>query len=157
VQATSKGLCPPPPTEGQLVLGAPDETLHGKPVQLRSGALAAYRRMVAEAKAQGLARHGEALKLVSGYRGPDEEAARCVDGGCNTVTRAHCSAHRTGMALDLYLDHLAGQGPTSSDDANRAAMARSPEYRWLVANAGRFGFVNYPFEPWHWEWTGEPL
>jgi zinc D-Ala-D-Ala carboxypeptidase len=20
----------------------------------------------------------------------------------------------------------------------------------------RFGFVNYPFEPWHWEWTGEP-
>ena len=20
-----------------------------------------------------------------------------------------------------------------------------------------FGFVNYAYEPWHWEWTGEPL
>ena len=25
----------------------------------------------------------------------------------------------------------------------------------LVTRATRFGFVNYPFEPWHWEWTGE--
>jgi D-alanyl-D-alanine carboxypeptidase len=36
-------------------------------------------------------------------------------------------------------------------------MARSPLYRWMVVNAGRFGFVNYAYEPWHWEWTGEPL
>ena len=35
-------------------------------------------------------------------------------------------------------------------------MVAAPAYRWLVANADRFGFVNYPFEPWHWEWTGEP-
>ena len=34
-------------------------------------------------------------------------------------------------------------------------MSRTPAYRWLVANADRFGFVPYPFEPWHWEWTGE--
>jgi LAS superfamily LD-carboxypeptidase LdcB len=34
-------------------------------------------------------------------------------------------------------------------------MTRTATYRWLLANAGRFGFVNYPFEPWHWEWTGE--
>jgi hypothetical protein len=27
----------------------------------------------------------------------------------------------------------------------------------MVANAARFGFVNYPFEPWHWEWTGAPI
>ena len=25
--------------------------------------------------------------------------------------------------------------------------------RWLVANGHRFGFHNYPFEPWHWEWA----
>ena len=37
----------------------------------------------------------------------------------------------------------------------RLYMTKTPTYRWLVANAGRFGFVNYPFEPWHWEWTGE--
>ena len=37
----------------------------------------------------------------------------------------------------------------------------SPQYRWMVANAGRFGFVHpgwatqNPFEPWHWEF-GHP-
>ena len=29
-----------------------------------------------------------------------------------------------------------------------------PAYRWLVRYAARFGFVNYAFEPWHWEWVG---
>jgi D-alanyl-D-alanine carboxypeptidase len=111
--------------------------------------------MYAAARSAGLA-HGEVLKLVSGFRGPAEEAARCADGGCNTRTRAHCSAHRTGLAMDLYLDHLPGQDVTSTANANRAAMARTPAYRWLVANADRFGFLPYPFEPWHWEWTGEP-
>ncbi len=36
-------------------------------------------------------------------------------------------------------------------------MVQTPAYRWLLANARRFGFVNYVFEPWHWEWTGEPI
>jgi LAS superfamily LD-carboxypeptidase LdcB len=22
-------------------------------------------------------------------------------------------------------------------------------------NAGRYGFVNYPYEPWHWEYVGD--
>ena len=26
----------------------------------------------------------------------------------------------------------------------------------LAVIAAAFGFVPYPFEPWHWEWTGEP-
>lgn len=156
VQQTSKGLCPAAPSDAALSVARPDEVYGGRPIQLRTGALAAYRAMVAAAKAQGLAGRGELLKLVSGYRGPAEEAARCSAGGCNTVTRAHCSAHRTGLALDLYLDHPPGTDPTSTDDANRTAMAHTPEYRWLVAHAGDFGFLPYPYEPWHWEWTGEP-
>ena len=155
VQLTSKGICPPPPADAALATARPDEAYGGKPIQLRAGALAAYRSLVAAAKAEGLARQPEVLKLVSGFRGPAEESARCADGGCNTLTRAHCSAHRTGLAMDLYLGHAGGMDPTSTDDANRAAMAATPEYRWLVANAGRFGFLPYPFEPWHWEGTGE--
>jgi LAS superfamily LD-carboxypeptidase LdcB len=27
----------------------------------------------------------------------------------------------------------------------------------MIRNAGRFGFINYAYEPWHWEWTGEPV
>ena len=43
----------------------------------------------------------------------------------------------------------------STADPNRLFLSRTVTYRWLLANASRFGFVNYPFEPWHWEWTGE--
>jgi zinc D-Ala-D-Ala carboxypeptidase len=155
VQQTSKGLCPAAPADTALAAAAPGETFWDKPIQLRETALGAYRRMVAAAKSAGVAQ-GDVLKLVSGYRSPAEEAARCEDGSCNTLTRAHCSAHRTGLAIDLYLDHAAAQDPTSADDANRAAMARTPAYIWLVRHADAFGFLPYPFEPWHWEWTGEP-
>jgi D-alanyl-D-alanine carboxypeptidase len=52
------------------------------------------------------------------------------------------SNHGWGLALDL------GCGIQRS---------RSAQYRWMVANAGRFGWVHPawavhdPFEPWHWE------
>ena len=36
---------------------------------------------------------------------------------------------------------------------SRLHMTRGPTYRWLVRNAGRFGFVPYVYEPWHWEWV----
>ena len=58
--------------------------------------------------------------------------------------------------MDVYLGAARGFGPDSSADANRLYLSRSQAYRWLVYNAWRFGFVNYVFEPWHWEWTGEP-
>jgi len=52
------------------------------------------------------------------------------------------SNHGWGLAVDL------GCGIQSS---------RSAQYRWMAANAGRFGWVHPawafhdPFEPWHWE------
>ena len=155
VQLTSKGACPVSPDPSTLAAARPDEAYGGKLIQLRPGALAAYRRMVAAARAQGLARQAPLLQLVSGYRGPAEEAARCEDGSCNTLTRANCSAHRTGLALDLYLPPAMGHDPVSTAEDDRRHMTASPEYRWLVANAGSFGFLPYPFEPWHWAWTGD--
>jgi LAS superfamily LD-carboxypeptidase LdcB len=96
------------------------------------------------------------LTIFSGYRSPEYDAARCRNqGNCQGIVRATCSAHRTGLAMDFYLGSAPGFAPDSSDDANRLTISRSPAYRWLVANAAHFGFVNYPFEPWHWEWTGE--
>lgn len=44
------------------------------------------------------------------------------------------------------------------------SFASSPEYKWLLDNAAKFGFyLSYPegnqdgiiFEPWHWQWLGE--
>jgi hypothetical protein len=58
--------------------------------------------------------------------------------------------------MDLFLGAAPGYPPDSSADPNRLYQSRSNAYLWMVAHARQFGFVNYPFEPRHWEWTGEP-
>jgi len=156
VRFTSGGTCPETP---DLITAARiDEGYGGKQVWMRPKALEAYRRMVAAARAEvpEIAADPRNLTIFSGYRSPSADAARCqAEGNCDGVVRARCSAHRTGLAADMYVGQAPGYGPDSSADANRLFMTQTPTYRWLVANAGRFGFVNYPFEPWHWEWTGE--
>jgi zinc D-Ala-D-Ala carboxypeptidase len=159
VRLSAQRVCPNPPAEGAIVQATPAEGYGGKAILLRPGALAAYRRMAAAARAEDprIAADPRNLTLFSGYRSPAADAARCVsENNCSGLVRATCSAHRTGLAMDLYVGQAPGFGPDSSADVNRRFMSRTPTYRWLVANADRFGFVPYPFEPWHWEWTGEP-
>ncbi|WP_372782433.1 M15 family metallopeptidase [Phenylobacterium sp.] len=158
VRLSAQGVCPAAPAAGQLASAAVAEGYAGKAIQLRPGALAAYRRMAAAARTEDprIAADPRNLTIFSGFRSPESDAARCAkEGNCNGVVRATCSPHRTGLAMDLYVGQAPGFGPDSSADANRLFMSRTPAYRWLVANADRFGFVPYPFEPWHWEWTGE--
>ena len=158
VRLSARGVCPNPPAASALSWASPAESYGGKPVQLRPGALGAYRQMVAAARRESpqVATDPRNLALFSGFRDPAADAARCVrEGNCNGVQRATCSAHRTGLAMDVYVGQAPGFSPDSSADANRAFMSRTATYRWLVENADRFGFVPYPFEPWHWEWTGE--
>jgi hypothetical protein len=158
VRLSAQGVCPAPPAAGGLGAATLAEGYGGKAIQLRPAALAAYRRMAAAARAEDprIAADPRNLTIFSGYRSPAADAARCVaDNNCNGLVRATCSPHRTGLAVDLYVGQAPGFGPDSTADANRLFMSRTPSYRWLVANADRFGFVPYPFEPWHWEWTGE--
>ena len=158
VRINNTGVCPGAPPPSGLNTARPDESYGGKTIQLRPGALEAYRRMVAEAKTAGVIRRPEALTIFSGFRDPAADAARCArDNNCQGLVRTICSAHRTGLAMDVYIAAAPGFGPDSSADDNRRAMARSPVFQWMVVNAGRFGFVNYAYEPWHWEWNGEPL
>lgn len=152
------GLCPDSPEEDRLSQASPTESRWDKPIKLRPGALGAYRRMVAAAKQDvpQLAVEPELLRIFSAYRSPVSDDARCAsDGNCNGLVRAACSAHRTGLAMDIMVGHAPGSRADSTEDFNRLYQSRTAVYRWLIANAGRFGFVNYPFEPWHWEWTGE--
>ena len=158
VQLSAQHICPEAPAESVLALATPLEGYAGKAIQLRAGALAAYRRLAAAARAEDprIAEDPRSLTIFSGYRSPAADAARCArDGNCDGVVRATCSPHRTGLAMDLYVGQAPGFGPDSSADPNRLAISRGAAYRWLVSNADRFGFVPYPFEPWHWEWTGE--
>jgi peptidoglycan hydrolase CwlO-like protein len=48
------------------------------------------------------------------------------------------SQHEIGLAIDF------------SNCSSRSTAC----YRWLAANAARFGFYNLPSEPWHWSTTG---
>ena len=158
VALRGEGVCPDPPDPSTLVAVWPEETFGGKVVVLRQTTLLALRRMIAAAKRAVPDDGGEPnrLTLFSGFRSPSDDAARCeAEGNCNGLVRAQCSAHRTGLAVDLVIGALPGSTVDSSADANRLYQTQTPTYRWLVANAKRFGFVNYVFEPWHWEWTGQ--
>lgn len=149
VRQTRDGSCPPAASEATLQAARPDEGYWGKTVQLTPQALAAYRRLRDAARKEVPGpKDRHFLTLVSGFRPPD---AVYVRGG---PARAGCSAHRTGTAVDLYVGALPNTDPTSTADANRSFQAGTPLYRWLAANAGRFGFVPYPYEPWHWEYAG---
>ena len=157
VRLRASGVCPQPPSAETLEALAPGDSADSRPMLLRPGALAAYRRMVADARrAPSLATRPDLLKVFSAYRDPARDAARCAaEANCQGIVRAACSAHRTGLAIDVVLDTAPGYAVDSSADANRLAMVRGDAYRWLLAEAPRYGFVNYAFEPWHWEWTGE--
>jgi hypothetical protein len=151
--------CPEPPSDAELVAAAPSEAYGAKPMRLKPGALDALRRMTAAARAVSpqIAGDPRNLRIFSAFRDPAADLARCLaDGSCDNRRRTWCSAHRTGTAVDLYLGQAPGYGPDSTALDSRLYLSRTPTYRWLVANAWRFGFVNYAYEPWHWEWTGDP-
>lgn len=151
-------ICPPGADETTLEPLKPDEVLGDKTVLLRPAALAALRRMVDAARLEVAETQSDPdlLKAFSGYRSPVADDARCKqEGNCQGMVRAQCSVHRTGLAVDLNVGFAPGFMADSSVDANRLHQSQTETYRWLVRNAARFGFVNYVFEPWHWEWTGE--
>lgn len=111
----------------------------------------AYSRM-REAFKEAFASSGEEtteLKVVSALRAHEDDVASCTSQQCNTVNKAQsCSAHWSGRAIDLDVGGLA----VDSTYLNRVQQSRRAAYNWLLDNAAKFGFVNYAFEPWHWEW-----
>ena len=155
VKATRNGACPPPPDASRLVNAAAAEAYGGKVIAIRADALAAWRGLVAAARRDmpAMAADRRWLTIFSGFRHPIDDDIRCyINNNCYGVTRAACSAHRTGLAVDVFVGTAPGLRPDSSDNANRRAMSQTPVYRWLVRNARSHGFVNYVFEPWHWEY-----
>lgn len=68
----------------------------------------------------------------------DKPASACSP----PTARPGTSLHERGLAIDFTHD---GAAITSEE---------SPAFAWLEANAGTFGFINLPGEPWHWSTTG---
>ena len=68
-----------------------------------------------------------------------------------------------GNPEHLAIDFINADGINGEENA--ADFEALPEYRWLLVNAARFGFVlSYPktasagitYEPWHWRYDGTP-
>ena len=158
VMARVRDECPEPPPLRELgYLEAPEEHADRLTRLLRRDVLEAYRRMVAAARYEvpEVRNDPELLQIFSGFRDPEADAARCAaERNCDGLRRAVCSPHRTGTAVDLYVGQLLGMGVDSTRPESRQHMSQGATYRWLVRNAGRFGFVPYIYEPWHWEWVG---
>jgi hypothetical protein len=127
--------------------------LGGRRIRLHRHAAEAWKAMVRAARRSGLTY--PLLLPISGYRSPEaqkrlwEEAKQKHGSPAEArtwVAPPFGSAHQTGRAIDFYLG-----GSNSSVNAPQLRKLRA--YRWLAANASRFGFYPYEREPWHWEYN----
>jgi len=62
--------------------------------------------------------------------------------------KAFKSPHETGLAFDL-----GAPSPFSPDMKRAPAQRASKLFKWLQANAHKYGVTPYKHEPWHWECT----
>ena len=127
---------------------------NGREYLLVPSAAVAWRALRAAAEADGVA-----LKIISAFRSVERQAeivreklARglTLDAIFSASAPPGYSEHHTGRAVDLGTP---GAQPLEED------FEDTPAFRWLSANAGRFGFVlsfprdnphGYVYEPWHW-------
>jgi D-alanyl-D-alanine carboxypeptidase len=112
-----------------------------------------------KAMVEAAAGDGVILLIVSGFRSYEYQAAlirKKINAGQSITDILQVNAapghseHHTGLAVDIATP---GSRPLTEEFENSEA------FRWLGANAGRFGFsMSYPrdnpwgivYEPWHW-------
>lgn len=71
------------------------------------------------------------------------ENARCSAGKYDRVAKPGTSNHQMGLALDI-----------ATLPSDSGPVPGNPVWAWLVGNADKFGYKNYPAEAWHWSPTG---
>lgn len=114
--------------------------------------------MLRDAKDDGIT-----LKVVSAYRSFAQQ---------NSIKSAYTMVYGTGAnqfsADQGYSEHQLGTTVDLTTDAIGATFTgfdQTAEYKWLVKNAYKYGFViSYPqgnayyqYEPWHWRFVGREL
>ena len=148
----------PPRYDEALELVDVGLNLVGRMQRLTPEAAEKWHAMVAAAEAGGVT-----LMIVSGFRSYEYQAAlirKKINAGqvitdilAVNAAPGH-SEHHTGLAVDIATP---GSRPLTEEFEESAA------FRWLGANAGRFGFsMSYPrdnpwgiiYEPWHWAMNG---
>jgi zinc D-Ala-D-Ala carboxypeptidase len=129
--------------------------------RLRTTAARKFRSMLAAARTAGVN-----ITTISAFRSVTEQERLFFEVGARRAQqpskRAEVSAppkhseHHTGYAVDL------GDAGVASANLN-TNFENTPAYKWLTANAARYGFeLSFPkdnrqgvsYEPWHWRFVG---
>jgi len=138
-------------------------TLKGTTFRLRPEAAAAYRKMAAAARKDGVR-----FTVVSAYRSYARQKQLFAQYtrwygaayAARIAARPGKSEHQTGLALDL----AAARGGSRLT----GSFASTRESKWLVKNAHKYGFIlrypkgqekttGYTFEPWHYRYVGKTI
>ena len=148
----------PPRYDEALELVDVGLNLVGRMQKLTPDAAHKWQAMVAAAEADGVT-----LLIVSGFRSYEYQAAlirKKINAGqvitdiLSVNAAPGHSEHHTGLAVDIATP---GSRPLTEE------FEESDAFRWLEANAARFGFsMSYPrdnpwgiiYEPWHWAMNG---
>jgi D-alanyl-D-alanine carboxypeptidase len=151
IEARSLPLCPE--AEELEIVETGDD---GREHRLTPAAAAAWRRMKEAAAADGVV-----ITLASAFRSIDRQVeivreklakGATIEAILSASAPPGYSEHHTGRAIDITTD---GVPPFEVEFEATAA------FRWLSANAARFGFVlsfppgnaqGYQYEPWHWRY-----
>ncbi|BAY60211.1 peptidase M15B and M15C, D,D-carboxypeptidase VanY/endolysin [Calothrix brevissima NIES-22] len=139
-----------------------DLTVVSGRVRMRTAAAERFREMVRSARQSGVS-----LVPISGFRSVKEQEQLFFGVGAQRnqtpAERAALSAppghseHHTGYAVDVGDGSVPATNLQANFDNTRA-------YKWLEANAARFGFeMSFPkdnaqgvsYEPWHWRFVGD--
>jgi D-alanyl-D-alanine carboxypeptidase len=89
-----------------------------------------------------------------GFRTRQQQIALRIANGCPDVYTAPASSCKVPTAIPGRSLHELGLAVDMTSAQKTVSSHSSPAYKWLAANAGKYGFTNLPTEPWHWSITG---
>jgi len=101
----------------------------------------------------GLRSHQRQHELRKENRCPDDGSWAHTEGE-DPSSWASASACETPTARPGFSNHESGLAIDITYNGSVIPARESPAFRWLAANAGRYGLENLPSEPWHWSVNG---
>lgn len=107
-----------------------------------------FQRMIDDAGKAGVKLSG------GGFRTKAQQIALRTTNGCPDVWTAPASSCRVPTAIPGRSLHELGLAIDLSTGGKTIPNHASPAYKWLAANASKYGFINLPSEAWHWSITG---
>lgn len=103
----------------------------------------AWYKLAEDAKAAGIN-----FSVGSSFRSMAHQQS-LFKGDTSAVARPGYSSHQAGVALDFQ--NMRGPGVKSGATCSNRAKDGGQGYKWLEANASKYGFKQYAAEAWHWD------